>query len=78
MKFFDPATATTEVEATGTWVPKMPMIPADVALTVSKSPTTPWELHQPLCNYEEDKDPSVKTMLKKAKIWAIKASCKGP
>ena len=78
MKFFDPVTAATEVEATGTRVPKMPMIPANVALKVSKSPTTPWELHWHLCNYTEDRDPAVKTILKKAKIWAIVASWEGP
>ena len=49
-KFFDPATATTEAEATGTWFPKTPMIPAKVVLKVWKSPTTPCELHQHLCN----------------------------
>ena len=54
------------------------MIPAEVALKVVTSPTTPWELlYQHLCTYEEDMDPKVKDMLKKSKTWAITAACKG-
>ena len=68
MKFFDPGTANAEIEMTGTWVPKFPMIPTKVALKVAKSPTTPWELQQHPCNYKEDRDPEDQTMLKKAKM----------
>ena len=77
MKFFDPAGPGAEVKETGVWVPKMPSIPAEVAFVIATTPTTPWELHQHLCNYKENRGPAVKTMLKKAKIWAIVASCKG-
>ena len=76
MKFFDPTAENADQEATGTWVPKMPMIPAKVALKVATSPRISW-VHQHLCNYEEDRDQAVKEMLKKAKIWALTATCKG-
>ena len=45
MKFFGPTAENADQEATGTWVPKMRIIPAKVALKVATSPTTPWELH---------------------------------
>ena len=41
MKLFDPMTVNTEVELTGMFVPKMPLIPAEVALKVATNPTMP-------------------------------------
>ena len=55
--------------------PKMPMIPAEVAVIVASVPTTPWELHAHLVDYENDRDEKVKEMLAPVKAWALMASC---
>ena len=68
LKYFDPMVASAEQEAKRIWVPKLPIIPAKVALKVVTSLTTPWELHQHLCTYEEDRDPKVKDMLNEHSI----------
>ena len=72
MIFFDPAGPDAEVEETGVYVPKMPLIPAEVALKIATTPTTPWELHQHTCDYKEGRDAAVKSMLtpvKCGRLW---------
>ena len=52
LKYLDPATATSDLETDGSWFPKLPMIPAGVAIKVTEKPTTAWELFRHLCDYE--------------------------
>ena len=76
MKFFDPAGTIGALEEAEVWIPKMPMIPAEVAVIMASTPTTPWELHQHLCDYETGRDPAVATMLAPVKAWTLVSSCK--
>ena len=76
MIFFDPAGPDAEVEETGVWVPKIPLIPAEVALIIATTHITPWELHQHICDNEGGRDPAVKSMLTPVKVWALLASRK--
>ena len=72
IKNFDPAGMDAEVEETGVYVPKIPLVPAEVALKIATTPTTPWELHQHTCDYKEGRDAAVKSMLtpvKCGRLW---------
>ena len=75
MKFFNPPGGTADLEDAPTWFPKMPMIPAEVAFIIASTPTTPWELHQHLCDYENERDATVVAMLAPVKAWTLVASC---
>ena len=67
LKCFNSVAATAGLEIDLSFFPKLPMIPAEVALKVAKKPTTAWELFHYLCDYEEDKVTVVKSMLTKTK-----------
>ena len=53
----------------------MPMIPAEVAFIIASIPTTRWELHQHLIDYENERDATVVAMLAPVKAWTLVASC---
>ena len=78
MSFFNPSGTETEplLVDTDVWFPRMPMIPAEVAVIVASIPTTPWELYAHLVDYETDRHQKVKDMLAPVKHWALVASCR--
>mmetsp|Transcript_456 Transcript_456/g.998 ORF Transcript_456/g.998 Transcript_456/m.998 type:complete len:123 (+) Transcript_456:93-461(+) len=72
-----PFNATVEAKDIGEWIPKAPILPIKVGLSITKKPTTPWELLEILEEFEMDKDPKVAEMLNPLKKWVVVAATKG-
>ena len=73
--FFDAGTEQKAIQKV--WIPKMPTPPAELALTIAETETTPWELHGLIELWEEDRSDAVKALMVPLKNWCIYATTKG-
>jgi len=73
--FFDSSGATRAANITQ--VPKLALIPAEVALRVLETPTTPWELYELLLCFSEEKGTKVLNLIQTPCTWAVMVSIKG-
>ena len=73
--FFDASNETKSTTKVN--IPKLPTPPAEIALKISQTPTTPWELHGLIEAWEADKGDDVNTLMVPIKNHCIHTTTKG-
>ena len=53
-----------QVDANATWVPKLALIPAKIALDALEKDSQPWDVYEVLTDFETSKTNQVKELLK--------------
>ncbi len=65
------------MDARGTHVPKLPLVPEKITLKVVRKKMTTWKLYLELNEFAEDNSEEVKDLLQITRNWAMAAACKG-
>jgi hypothetical protein len=66
-----------QAEADSTWVPKLALMPAKIALDAMELEWQPWDVYEALVEFENEKTDQVKQLLGPCKNWALASSIRG-